>query len=130
MDVTHGGGGFLSILSFLVVSQLRMHWPRILGGTPRTLMFHSGQVTQVSMQKLPELIRTGQLRGLVDSEWAMEDAIKVRLLSRHPLRESTDESRPMNGLQLAGQEERSLCVCKKSENFRDGYEGYIGANFG
>jgi hypothetical protein len=117
MDVTHGGGGFLSVLSFLVVSHLRMHWPRILGGTPRTLVFHSGNVTQVSMQKLPELIRTGQLRGLIDSEWAMEDAIKVRLLPQHPLRETTDKSRLMNVWQHAGQEERSLYVCKRSKNF-------------
>ncbi|KIW74038.1 hypothetical protein PV04_02106 [Phialophora macrospora] len=77
MDITHGGGGFLSILSFLVISHLRMYWLATLGGTPRTLMFHSGHITQASMRKLPELVQNGQLRGLVDSEWAMEDAIKA-----------------------------------------------------
>jgi hypothetical protein len=77
MDVTHGGGGLFNILSFLITVHLRMYWPTSLGGVPRKLVFHSGNVVQDSMKKLPELIETGKLRGLVDSEWAMEDAVKV-----------------------------------------------------
>ncbi|KAJ9608034.1 zinc ion binding [Cladophialophora chaetospira] len=77
MGVTHGGGGILDILSFLVVLQLRMHWPSVLGGTPRTLMFHSGEVIPESMQELPRLVEKGQLRGVIDGEWPMEDAIKA-----------------------------------------------------
>lgn len=80
MNVTHGGGSLLSILSFLITLQLRMHWPTFLGGVPRKLLFHSGEVVQDSMKKLPGLIENGQLLGLVDSEWEMEDAIKVLTL--------------------------------------------------
>ena len=78
MNLIHDGGGLLGILSFLVVLYLRMRWPVVLGGTPRTLLFHSGNITQDSMQHLPELIQNGHLRGVVDSEWAMEDVLKVR----------------------------------------------------
>ncbi len=78
MDLIHDGGGLLGILSFLVVLYLRMHRPVVLGGTRRTLLFHSGNVNQDSMQHLPDLVKNGHLRGVVDSEWAMEDALKVR----------------------------------------------------
>lgn len=77
MSVTHGGGGILSILYFLLSFNVRASWPVSLGGIPRRGIFHSGNVVQSSMQKLPALIEAGHIRGLVDSEWAMEDAIKV-----------------------------------------------------
>ena len=40
-------------------------------------MFYSANIDQESLQKVASLVEAGQLKGLVDSEWAMEDAVKV-----------------------------------------------------
>ncbi|KIW14101.1 hypothetical protein PV08_06882 [Exophiala spinifera] len=81
MDVIHKSGGVLNsvsgILSFVLMSQLRKRWPVVLGGIPRRYVFHSGNIDPESLRKVPDLMETGMLRGLVDSEWAMGDAIKA-----------------------------------------------------
>jgi hypothetical protein len=77
MDVTHGGGGVLNILAFVVTAQLRRVWPVFFGGVPRRYVFVSGNIDQDTMKHLPPLVEDRKLQGLVDSVWAMEDAIQV-----------------------------------------------------
>lgn len=80
--MTHGGAGFLGILAFVLSFQLKVRWPLRLGGTPRKGLFYSANINQESLQRVADLVEAGQLKGLVDSEWAMEDAIKVGRTSR------------------------------------------------
>jgi hypothetical protein len=68
----------LSIISFVLSFQLKARWPLRLGGTPRKGVFYSANIDQESLQKVADLVEAGKLKGLVDSEWAMEDAVKVR----------------------------------------------------
>ena len=81
ISLTHGGASFLGILSTVLGFQLKAKWPLSLGGTPRKGVFYSAHINQESLQKVADLVDTGQLKGLVDSEWAMEDAVKVRWVS-------------------------------------------------
>ena len=50
--------------------------PVMLGGLPRRCGFLSGKVDLKSLQKLSKLVETGEVKGLVDSVWKMEDLIK------------------------------------------------------
>jgi NADPH:quinone reductase-like Zn-dependent oxidoreductase len=77
IGLTYGGGGIFNILSLLVSFLVRTYLPLFLGGVPRKLMFHSGNVTRDSMEPLPGLVENGNLRSLVDSEWPFEEAVKV-----------------------------------------------------
>lgn len=78
MSVTHGGGGLFNILGFILNFQVKTHWPRFLGGTPRKGTFHSANLVPESIIKTAALVEAGKLTGTVDTEYAMEDAIKVR----------------------------------------------------
>lgn len=75
--MTHGGASLLSIVSFVLSFQLKANWPLILGGTPRKGLFYSANINQESLQKVADLVEAEKLKGSVDSEWAMEDAIMV-----------------------------------------------------
>jgi hypothetical protein len=77
MSVIHGDGGYLNLFSALLGFALHMYWPVMLGGTPRKYVFHSGNIDAETMAKLPALVNSGDLTGLVDSVFEMEDAIKV-----------------------------------------------------
>ena len=77
MGVTHGGGGIVPILRFALSTQLKSRWPLMLGGTPRHGLLHSGNIDQESLQKLADLVRTGQVKGMVDSVWEMDDVKEV-----------------------------------------------------
>ena len=76
MEATHGGG-ILNFLSFLIILCLRMYWPVFLGGVPRKLMFYSADIDSDSLRKLSDLVESGRLRGVVDSEWEMEDLVQA-----------------------------------------------------
>lgn len=77
MSVTHGGGGFLSILGFALNFTLKACWPLLLGGTPRKGLFHSANITPDSIRETAALAEAGHLTGIIDTEYAMEDALKV-----------------------------------------------------
>lgn len=78
MNLTHSTGvGILGVLSFVLNTRLKTSWPLFLGGTPRRGLMFSGNVNQVGMRKVAKLVEDGKLRPLVDSEWAMEDAVKA-----------------------------------------------------
>jgi hypothetical protein len=77
MSVIHGTGGFLNLFSALFGFALHKFWPVTLGGTPRKYVFHSGNIDAETMAKLPSLVESGDLTGLVDSVFEMDDAIKV-----------------------------------------------------
>lgn len=80
MSVTHSGGGFLKVVGFVLGFTLRSRWPRILGGTPRKGLFHSANITPDSIKETAALAEAGYLTGTIDTEYAMEDALKVRNL--------------------------------------------------
>ncbi|KEF59922.1 uncharacterized protein A1O9_04770 [Exophiala aquamarina CBS 119918] len=79
MSVTHGGGsvGFLSILGFALNFTLKTCRPLLLGGTPRKGLFHSANITPDSIRKTAALVEAGHLTGTIDTEYAMEDALKA-----------------------------------------------------
>lgn len=77
MSVTHGGGSLFEILGFVLNFQVKIRWPRFLGGTPRKGIFHSANIVPDSIIKTAAVAESGKLTGTVDTEFAMEDAIKV-----------------------------------------------------
>lgn len=79
MSVTHGGGGLLDIMSWALKFYTKTCWPRFLGGTPRKGFFHSANIIPKDIVKTAALVEAGQLTGTIDTEFAMEDALKVRL---------------------------------------------------
>jgi hypothetical protein len=78
MSVTHGGLGLFGILGFILSFQIKIHWPRFLGGTQRKGVFHSANIVPESIIKTAALVEAGKLTGTVDTEYAMEELIKVR----------------------------------------------------
>ncbi|KAK5085471.1 zinc ion binding [Lithohypha guttulata] len=86
MALTHtqAGTGTLSTLSFLfdlvrgvagwaISSTL----PVVLGGIPRRSFFHSGQPTWRNLELVRQLVEGGYVKGVVDSVWEREDALKA-----------------------------------------------------
>lgn len=68
---------FLSAISSIVQNTF---WPRMLWGTPRTwTMVSMMEPDRRALERLRDLIGEGKLRPVVDSCWAMEDALKVGL---------------------------------------------------
>lgn len=52
-------------------------WPRFLGGTPRKYAFLSLVPSGNSAEKLAKMVEEGKLKAVVDSEYKMEDVLKV-----------------------------------------------------
>lgn len=77
MRITHNRPNLFSLVRFIFGYVLQSHWPASLGGIPRKNFLYSGNVNHETMQKLAELVEMGHVKGLVDSEWPMEDAIQV-----------------------------------------------------
>ena len=63
----------LSVLGWV----LHMFRPVILGGVPRKCRFISGSPSQRNLRLVQQLVEMGELRSIVDSEWRMEDVLKV-----------------------------------------------------
>jgi len=77
MRMSHNRPNFFGMLRFVFGRVLQSFWPAFLGGVPRKNFMYSGNVNHETMQKLAGLVEMGHVKGLVDSEWAMEDAIKA-----------------------------------------------------
>jgi len=52
-------------------------WPVMLGGVPRRSLFHSGSPSKRNLEVVRALAKSGELRGVVDSVWGFDDAVKV-----------------------------------------------------
>lgn len=78
MSITHGNGGLLDIVSFALKFYTKSYWPRFLGGVPRKGFFHSASVVGDDIVRTAECVEAGHLKGTIDREFAMEDALKVR----------------------------------------------------
>ncbi len=79
VGLIHGAGtGFGDLLSFLLAFYRKALLPRVLGGVPRKGMFHSANINQEGFLATARLVEAGHLTGVVDSEYPMEDAVKVR----------------------------------------------------
>lgn len=57
-------------------------WPVLLGGVPRRGRFHSGKIDERTLKLVGQLVESGSLKGVTDSVWPMEDALKVCSLLR------------------------------------------------
>ena len=53
-------------------------WPRLLWGTPREYIFFGAKPDGVTLERLRQYVDEGKLKGVTDSVWDMEDALKVR----------------------------------------------------
>lgn len=51
--------------------------PVVFGGVPRRSFFHSGSIDFRNLSLVQQLVADGKLKGVVDSVWDMEDAVKV-----------------------------------------------------
>ena len=71
-----GGFAFFNAVGFVLGVGVRAIRPTVLGGIPRRCGFLSGKVDLKSLQKLSKLVETGEVKGIVDSVWEMEDLIK------------------------------------------------------
>lgn len=56
---------------------LHSKWPVVLGGVPRRSFFHSGKPNPRNLELTRQLIEGQVLKGIVDSIWPMEDALKA-----------------------------------------------------
>lgn len=52
-------------------------WPVILGGVPRRSFFHSGKPNPRNLELTRQLVENQILKGVVDSNWPMKDALKA-----------------------------------------------------
>lgn len=87
MSATHTGvpPGVIGSLAFVarIITQV-LGWqmaailPVALGGVPRKSFFHSGTPTARNLEIARQLVEEGKMRGVVDSVWGMDDAMKVR----------------------------------------------------
>lgn len=64
---------------------MNLLWPRYLGGTPRWYKMVSGTPNQSSLSAVKKLSEDGTWSPVIDSEWEMEDALKVCQCFSHPL---------------------------------------------
>lgn len=67
------------LLYFMLQCSIKAWRPTLLGGVPRRCVLISAQVDAPSMEQIQKYVDDGSLQGHVDSEWAMEDLLKVRL---------------------------------------------------
>ena len=67
-------------VSWLVWIAINRIWPVALGGVPRRGLFHSGKIDTRTMRIVEHLVQEGEVKGVVDSVWKMDDALKVRTL--------------------------------------------------
>lgn len=65
-------------ISWLLWIGINSIWPVALGGVPRRGLFHSGKIDTRTMRLVGRLVQEGEIKGVVDSVWKMEDALKVR----------------------------------------------------
>lgn len=73
--------GLSSILGFMWAQLVNILWPQYLGGTPRWYKMVSGTPNQSSLSAVKKLAEDGTWSPVIDSEWEMEDALKVCSLS-------------------------------------------------
>lgn len=65
------------VLSWLFYIWLNSIWPVSLGGVPRRGAFHSGKINERTLRLLGQLVEDETIKGVTDSIWSMEDALKV-----------------------------------------------------
>lgn len=63
--------------------QMNMMWPVALGGVPRKSFFHSGTPTAKRLELVRQLVEDRKMKGVIDSVWEMDDALKVRANLEH-----------------------------------------------
>lgn len=64
----------LSVISSLLQKYL---WPTTLGGTSSVLALMSTLPDAVMLEDLKDFVGKGVIKGVVDSVWSMEDAMKA-----------------------------------------------------
>jgi NADPH:quinone reductase-like Zn-dependent oxidoreductase len=68
--------GSMSLTKDLLVNYF---WPRFLGGTDRKYELLKTDLVPGLLEKVRVVVASGAVKGVVDSVWEMEDALKVRL---------------------------------------------------
>jgi len=85
LHIVHSGEATIFTMLWWALSrQIRKIRPVILGGTPRRCLFHSARVDKKSLQEVREYAAAGHMIGVIDSEWEMEDLVKVNKKTRFP----------------------------------------------
>jgi hypothetical protein len=80
--IAHGpDGSVFAMLRLLLGVQIRRWRPTVLGGVPRQCKFYSARVTKESLEKVHSFAAEGNMSGVIDSEWEMEDVLKVGINS-------------------------------------------------
>ena len=77
IKATHGSKSFFSIARFAFSAWWQGTMPVILGGSPRRCLFHSGNLTKKALESVADMVENQKLKGLVDSVWEMESAVKA-----------------------------------------------------
>jgi reticulon-4-interacting protein 1, mitochondrial len=76
------GSGIWGAMSLTKDLLANYFWPRLLGGTDRKYELLRTDLVPGLLEKVRVVVASGAVKGVVDSVWEMEDALKVRL-ARH-----------------------------------------------
>jgi len=76
MPAMHSGS-IWRLLSWVLRSQINRYRPVLLGGTPRPCRLYSTKPDKKSLERVIELVQKGEVKGVVDSVWKMDQGLKV-----------------------------------------------------
>ena len=79
------GSGIWGVMSLTKDMLANYFWPRFLGGTDRKYELLSTDLVPGLLEKVRAVVALGAVRGVVDSTWEMEGALKVSTDFEPPL---------------------------------------------
>ena len=74
------GSGIWGVMSLTKDMLANYFWPRFLGGTDRKYELLRTDLVPGLLEKVRVVVASGAVKGVVDSAWEMEDALKVSAL--------------------------------------------------